>query len=247
MYHRDIDSDSTNEKFDYVNLSTWHTAFWLITAREWSGLDQWRMNKWMLLIRLAVRSIFSILFTAALSSDSDAKEVEALVDSQIKILEGRPLSLKERTVPDGLRLHVLDVWVDELEVAAGRELRVTVERELRVATEREPPATPGTKRRRGEDDDAEERDGEKKIGDKQQIGMKTKRPKSSKTSPADVITFASTEPATEPATKSEPVIKLKNRLMQPIFSLSKGALSKSVRIKASEVVKDYNESKIKHD
>jgi hypothetical protein len=43
------------------------------------------------------------------------------------------------------------------------------------------------------------------------------------------------------------VSKVADRLMQPILALSKEALSKSVRIKANEVVKDYNESKIKHD
>jgi hypothetical protein len=223
MYDRDIDSDTT-EQSEYVNLSTWHTAFWTITSKEWSGLDQWRMNKWMLLIRFAVRSLFGILFNAASSSDSDAKEVEALVESQVKILEAGPLSPKERSVPDGLRLHVLDIWLDELKQAAIRE----------------PPATPGKKRRR-EDKDGGDSNGEDGAQHKASEGKTARKAKAkpSKTSPADIITFSSSTPPP----KSEATTNLMNQLMQPIRALSKDALSRSVRTKAKDVVKEHDEDK----
>jgi hypothetical protein len=221
MYDRDIDSDTT-EKSDYVNLSTWHTAFWAITSKEWSGLDQWRMNKWMLLIRFAVRSLFGILFNAASSPDCDAKEVDSLVSSQTKILEAGPLSPKERSVPDGLRLHVLDIWLDELNQAAIRE----------------PPATPGKKRRRDDDDEGKENDDGEDNRESREDGKKSKKQKPSKTSPADTITFSSS-----PHPNPETTTTLVSQLMEPIRSLSTNALSKSVRTKAKDVVKEHDEDK----
>ena len=38
-------------------------------------------------------------------------------NEQSLILERWPLSPRERKVPDGLRYHVLDIWVEELEKA----------------------------------------------------------------------------------------------------------------------------------
>lgn len=118
MYERDIDSlanlieskpgNAQKPPDGFANLTIWHTAFWTIISREWSGLDQWRMNKFLLLIRLAIRALFDILFTA------EDEHLQVLLSSQISIMTEQPLSPNNRQVPDGLRLHVLDVWLDEL-------------------------------------------------------------------------------------------------------------------------------------
>ncbi|OAL20893.1 hypothetical protein AYO22_08521 [Fonsecaea multimorphosa] len=97
-------------------LDVWTTAFWETVCREWSSIDQWRMNKVLLLVRFFVRELFSLAFGWATNTDASASTStpQSLVASQLQILENWPLSPRERKVPDGLRLHVLDVWVDEL-------------------------------------------------------------------------------------------------------------------------------------
>ncbi|OAL34268.1 hypothetical protein AYO20_06524 [Fonsecaea nubica] len=97
-------------------LDVWATAFWETVSREWVSIDQWRMNKVLLLVRLVVRELFSLALGWATdaTSTSESRTPQNLVASQLEILESWPLSPRERKVPDGLRLHVLDVWVDEL-------------------------------------------------------------------------------------------------------------------------------------
>ncbi|KAL2410601.1 hypothetical protein ABEF95_001067 [Exophiala dermatitidis] len=96
-------------------LDTWATAFWEIICREWTTIDQWRMNKVLMLVRFFLRETFNVCFTAiANDTDSTKGNSKDLVSRQKQILENWPLSPRERKVPDGLRLHVLDVWVDEV-------------------------------------------------------------------------------------------------------------------------------------
>ena len=46
-------------------------------------------------------------------------EVDSLLSSQLEVLRSLPLSPRDRKVPDGLRLHVLDIWLDELETISS--------------------------------------------------------------------------------------------------------------------------------
>ncbi len=109
-------------------LSTWTTAFWETLCREWSGIDQWRMNKYLLLVRFGIKETFSIISShiddSAHSKSTSSEEsssantatgVDSLLSSQFHIIRSFPLSPRERKVPDGLRLHVLDIWLDELD------------------------------------------------------------------------------------------------------------------------------------
>ena len=89
-------------------------AFWSTMAREWTGIDAHRMDKYLLLVRLVVREVFARILVSGDERDSDSSEVAG---RQIAFLETGPLSPRERKVPDGLRYHVLDVYVDELEKA----------------------------------------------------------------------------------------------------------------------------------
>lgn len=96
-------------------------------CREWSGIDQWRMNKYLLLIRFVVRETFTILSSHASDTSGDARLTEndmaSVLASQLRILRSWPLSLRERKVPDGLRLHVLDIWLEELDEIDTAELK----------------------------------------------------------------------------------------------------------------------------
>ncbi len=99
----------------YSWLETWSVAFWETICREWPSIDQWRMNKILLLVRFYLREVFHLSLQSVVDDDSEGKENSTkFITSQVHILEAWPLSPRERKVPDGLRLHVLDIWVDEL-------------------------------------------------------------------------------------------------------------------------------------
>jgi ribosomal RNA-processing protein 1 len=87
-------------------------AFWATMAREWTSIDALRMDKYLLWVRMVVRGVFGEFFHAA--TDGGENETSA---EQMALLEKFPLSPRERKVPDGLRYHVLDVYLDELERA----------------------------------------------------------------------------------------------------------------------------------
>ena len=116
---KDAELDSpVRDQADWLN--TWSTAFWETICREWASIDQWRMNKVLLLVRFFLRETFGVLLTSVATDESDSKSKSSgLTAKQIQILETWPLSPRERKVPDGLRLHVLDIWVDELAAQIG--------------------------------------------------------------------------------------------------------------------------------
>lgn len=92
-------------------LDTWTVAFWETLCREWASIDQWRMNKVLSLVRFFVREQVKLVFEWAIKEGP--KPADQLT-RQMQVLETWPLSPRERKVPDGLRLHVLDIWVEEL-------------------------------------------------------------------------------------------------------------------------------------
>ncbi|OAP54217.1 hypothetical protein AYL99_11318 [Fonsecaea erecta] len=129
MDEKDHEAGSDGQTHPWLDV--WATAFWETVSREWSSIDQWRMNKVLLLVRLFVRELFSLALGWATTSTGDASTPtptpQSRVGSQLQILEAWPLSPRERKVPDGLRLHVLDVWVDELggQLGAAQQKAVT--------------------------------------------------------------------------------------------------------------------------
>jgi ribosomal RNA-processing protein 1 len=92
-------------------------AFWKTMSREWSGIDGLRMDKYLYLVRCYVAKGFEICAKskAWTAVDGEDKVWKAYVEALQT--EGGPLSLEDskNQVPVGLRLHVLDIWVDELE------------------------------------------------------------------------------------------------------------------------------------
>jgi ribosomal RNA-processing protein 1 len=96
-------------------------AFWTTMAREWTSIDAHRMDKYLLFVRFVVRRVLAgVVRDATNKEDTEEEEVQK---RQIALLENFPLSPRERKVPDGLRYHVLDIYVDELEraIALGED------------------------------------------------------------------------------------------------------------------------------
>lgn len=82
-------------------------AFWETMAREWTNIDVLRMEKFLLLTRRVVGATFAYL-------ESKSWE-KALVDEHLHLFEELPLNAVDAKLPNGMRYHVIDIYVDELE------------------------------------------------------------------------------------------------------------------------------------
>ena len=82
-------------------------AFWLTIAREWGHIEALRLDKYLYLIRQYVNASFRFL--------SRNKWDTNLLEQWNTVVKETPLECKNMQIPNGLRYHVLDVWVDELE------------------------------------------------------------------------------------------------------------------------------------
>ena len=85
-------------------------AFWNTIAREWGGIDALRMDKYLYLVRCYVGKGFEVV-------KEREWEDEELIDAYLEILSNVPLSPDQPKVPNGLRFHVIDLYVDELDKA----------------------------------------------------------------------------------------------------------------------------------
>ncbi|KAI9899745.1 hypothetical protein N3K66_006206 [Trichothecium roseum] len=92
--------------------AAWYAGFWDVLGERWPHVDALRMDKFMLLVRRVLAAQLSAAAASASSPANGAGAVEA-------VLVGYPLEPEGdlRACPLGLRLHVLDIWVDELERA----------------------------------------------------------------------------------------------------------------------------------
>jgi ribosomal RNA-processing protein 1 len=89
-------------------------TFFKTMSREWSGIDGLRMDKFLMLVRFYLRSSFNWLAKSNWRNSGARKDF-------LEILEDTPLSAKDIRVPNGLRYHVLDIYVDELEKVLPEE------------------------------------------------------------------------------------------------------------------------------
>lgn len=91
-------------------------GFWATLSREWTSIDVLRMEKFLLLVRRVFGA--SLAWVGEGRKGKNGKKwAGARADGMFELLEEWPL---EKTgdlskVPVGLRLHVLDIWVDEAE------------------------------------------------------------------------------------------------------------------------------------
>lgn len=77
-------------------------------AREWSGIASLRMDKFLFLIRCYVRSAFEWLARGEWADEETRGEY-------LGLLSEVPFNARDPKVPNGLRYHVIDVYVDELD------------------------------------------------------------------------------------------------------------------------------------
>ena len=96
-----------------ASVPTWWRAFWQVMGLEWTtGIDGFRMNKFLLLVRRTVGAMF--LWPKYESSwDASASAHVLSLLGEFPFEQSGDL----RKMPVGLRLHVLDIWVDELDAS----------------------------------------------------------------------------------------------------------------------------------
>jgi ribosomal RNA-processing protein 1 len=76
-------------------------------AREWTNIDVLRMEKFLLLVRRYVGAMFALM-------ESQGWEGET-VGELLAVLGEVPLEVVDARLPNGLRYHVIDIYIDELE------------------------------------------------------------------------------------------------------------------------------------
>ncbi|KAI0126168.1 hypothetical protein BJ170DRAFT_462783 [Xylariales sp. AK1849] len=91
----------------------WLTGFWDVLSREWTGIDVLRMEKFLLLVRRVLGASFSWV------RDGDGETRMQRRGGMLELLGDWPFETTGdlAKVSVGLRLHVLDIWVDEAEKA----------------------------------------------------------------------------------------------------------------------------------
>ncbi|KAI0406230.1 nucleolar protein,Nop52-domain-containing protein [Xylaria palmicola] len=117
---------------DPAAVAPWLAAFWETVGREWTGIDVYRLEKFMLLVRRVLAAGLAWA-CADLPDDDDAGGKTKTktkkgsrrreghgggrIDALLENLAAWPLETGDdlSRVPVGLRLHVLDIWVDEVE------------------------------------------------------------------------------------------------------------------------------------
>ncbi|KAF3904358.1 hypothetical protein AA313_de0207616 [Arthrobotrys entomopaga] len=88
------------------NVFTFLEAYWTTIAREWNTIDALRMDKFMLLVRRYVAASLRYLHSKGWD--------EVVVGENNRLLESLPLHPTNARMPDGLRYHLIDIYVDEI-------------------------------------------------------------------------------------------------------------------------------------
>ncbi|XP_051009322.1 ribosomal RNA processing protein 1 homolog B [Acomys russatus] len=88
-------------------------TFWQTMNREWQGIDKRRLDKFYMLIRLVLRQSFEVLKRSAW----EESQIKLFLDILMKEI----LSPESRS-PEGVRSHLISVYLDELSTVGGSEL-----------------------------------------------------------------------------------------------------------------------------
>jgi ribosomal RNA-processing protein 1 len=99
------------------NVIVFITSFWTIMAREWDGIDQHRIDKFYLLIRR--------YHAATLRRLRDEHWDEKLLFGYKEVMSTYPLNVKNGKIPNALRLHMFDIYLDEIERVADESIKST--------------------------------------------------------------------------------------------------------------------------
>ncbi|KAI3331574.1 hypothetical protein HD806DRAFT_164330 [Xylariaceae sp. AK1471] len=114
-------------------VAPWLAAFWATLGREWTSIDVLRLEKFLLLVRRVLGASLAWV-RDTLPESGTTKEGEGggeetkktkkknqkgrdRIDALLENLATWPLETEDdlSRVPVGLRLHILDIWVDEAE------------------------------------------------------------------------------------------------------------------------------------
>jgi len=102
-------------------------AFWTTMAREWLGIDVLRMDKFLYLVRCYVRAGWR-----QFARRGWREEDEAQLEGYLQVLGNIPLNPGDGKIPNGMRYHVIDIYVDGLDMAdEKREGKMPLERLLK--------------------------------------------------------------------------------------------------------------------
>lgn len=91
-----------------ANFLGFVSAFWTTMAGEWNGIDRLRLDKYLYLVRCYVNKGFDYV-------GRREWEDEELLEGYLDVLEAVPLNARDGKIPNGVRYHVIDVYVDELD------------------------------------------------------------------------------------------------------------------------------------
>lgn len=91
-----------NQCIDDEAMLDFFTAFWRIILKEWGSLDQFRVNKFLSLMRLMVHEAFKLLSERSWPEDLSVQMVEIM---ETEVLRNRP---------NGPRFHLADIMLTEL-------------------------------------------------------------------------------------------------------------------------------------
>ncbi|KAI9851646.1 MAG: hypothetical protein M1838_003115 [Thelocarpon superellum] len=141
-------------------------AFWTTTAREWNGIDVLRMDKFLHLVRTYLAASFRHLRSADWAAD--------VARAHATLLSSIPLSPTEVKTPDGLRYHVIDIFVTELDhVDTPRSGKAPLEillRPLRELAAKSPTKSVRSRAKEALDDEKLQRwDGPRDSGDAESV------------------------------------------------------------------------------
>ena len=100
----------------------WMRAFWASMKSFWPEIDSLRVDKFLFLVRAVVGAGW-----AECARDSWRGDEGGFLRGWVEALGEIPLSSSDQKVGNGMRFHVLDVYLDELEkVDAGHEAPMEV-------------------------------------------------------------------------------------------------------------------------
>ncbi|NWX00294.1 RRP1B protein, partial [Caloenas nicobarica] len=88
-------------------------TFWQTMNREWNGIDNLRLDKYYMLMRMILRQSFEVLKR----NEWDESLIELFLQLQIKEIMD-----PESGAPVGIKLHFIDIYLDELAKVGAKEL-----------------------------------------------------------------------------------------------------------------------------
>ncbi|KAI9645021.1 hypothetical protein NHQ30_007060 [Ciborinia camelliae] len=105
-----------------------YTGFWEIMRKEWERIDVLRMEKFLLLVRRYLAAGFEVYISSTTASEAAGKkkastkksakvETSTVGEDVLAVLSEIPCGTGPDAMrtPNGMRFHVVDIWVDELE------------------------------------------------------------------------------------------------------------------------------------